>query len=261
MAINKTSDAVVMSREALQYLAGLINEIVSAPDVLIDDNNLATNQTMSSVRIDSLITKCLQDANSHAESITNALTKLTAEKTTVQPTLNNSKLNVIYLYSNDGNAPFEQYLQISDTELIDIGSTSITLGDYLTKLDASKTYCKQVDFNSLNTTVTNLKTEIVDEINNACPEITIVCLGCPKQEKWIEKNKDKINTKIIFGNGGAIDFWSGNIKRAPVFFINHKIEWLFRLFQDFNWKRIKRQLKIFQFLWEMKNHRYKIEKI
>lgn len=103
--------------------------------------------------------------------------------------------------------------------------------------------------------------EIVDEINNACPEITIVCLGCPKQEKWIEKNKEKINTKIIFGNGGAIDFWSGNIKRAPVFFINHKIEWLFRLFQDFNWKRIKRQLKIFQFLWEMKNHRYKIEKI
>ena len=136
-----------------------------------------------------------------------------------------------------------------------------TILNFITQYQIEKKYKNIIICGHINGYTDLTDDEIVDEINNACPEITIVCLGCPKQEKWIEKNKEKINTKIIFGNGGAIDFWSGNIKRAPVFFINHKIEWLFRLFQDFNWKRIKRQLKIFQFLWEMKNHRYKIEKI
>lgn len=103
--------------------------------------------------------------------------------------------------------------------------------------------------------------KIIQIINDVNPDIVIVCLGCPRQELWIEKNKEFINTKVIFGNGGAIDFWSGNIKRAPLFFINHKLEWLFRLFQDFNFKRIKRQSKIIKFLFEMHMHKYCIREI
>ena len=165
MAINKTSDAVVMSREALQYLAGLINKIVSAPEQLIDDVNLQTVTTFSSVRLNSLINETLQDAKDYTDEICGALVKLTCEKTTTQPTLGNSQKNIIYLYSADGNPPFEQYLKISDTELIDMGSTSISLNDYLTITDAVATYCKKTDFDALKTEVDKVKTTLGTKVD------------------------------------------------------------------------------------------------
>lgn len=99
---------------------------------------------------------------------------------------------------------------------------------------------------------------LIEKINNSRPDILIVCLGCPKQEMWIEKNYERLNAKIIFGNGGSIDFWSGAVKRAPQFFINHGIEFIYRLFQNFTIQRIKRQLKLFNFLFNYKFGKYTI---
>ena len=96
------------------------------------------------------------------------------------------------------------------------------------------------------------------QINNSVPDIVIVCLGCPNQEMWICRNISKINAKIIIGNGGAIDFWSGNVKRAPSFFIKNGFEWIYRLFQDFSIKRIKRQLKLLKFVWNVKTKKYTV---
>ena len=70
---------------------------------------------------------------------------------------------------------------------------------------------------------------LIEKINAVKSDILIVCKGCPLQEKWISENKQKLNAKIIFGNGGAVDFWSGNTKRAPDFMIRLGLEWLFRL--------------------------------
>lgn len=103
--------------------------------------------------------------------------------------------------------------------------------------------------------------DLIARINDSNPDILIVCLGCPKQELWIEKNYDKINARIIFGNGGAVDFWSGSVKRAPEFFIKHGIEFIYRLFQNFTLKRIKRQLKLFIFLVNYKLNKYDINEI
>lgn len=102
--------------------------------------------------------------------------------------------------------------------------------------------------------------EIIQKINQCSPDILIVCLGVPRQEQWIEKNADKLNAKIIFGNGGSIDFWSGSVKRAPKFFIIHKMEWLYRLFQDFNLNRIKRQAKLVFFAINILFNRYDIKR-
>lgn len=156
-----------VSKEGLEYLCGLINKIVTLPSDVISDITLSTNKTMSSVKIDKLIEQCLKDANDKAIELVNALTHLTCEKTTVQPTLDNSGLNIIYLYSSDGNAPFEQYLKISETELIDMGSTSISLNDYLTVTDAVNTYAKKVDLDTLTTEVTNIKSDFTTHKNDA----------------------------------------------------------------------------------------------
>lgn len=91
---------------------------------------------------------------------------------------------------------------------------------------------------------------ILREINELKPDILMVCLGNPKQEEWIEQNLTKLDVKVVFGNGGALDFWSENVKRAPLWMRKHSMEWIFRLFQDFSRNRLKRQsrLLIFPFI-------------
>jgi len=93
------------------------------------------------------------------------------------------------------------------------------------------------------------RNRVLKKINKSGAKILMVCLGCPKQEDWIMRSKEDLNTKVIFGNGGALDFWSGDVKRAPKWMIKLGLEWLYRLTQDFNTTRIKRQLKLFKFGW------------
>ncbi len=93
------------------------------------------------------------------------------------------------------------------------------------------------------------RNRVLKKINKSGAKVLMVCLGCPKQEDWIMRSKEDLNTKVIFGNGGALDFWSGDVKRAPKWMIKLGLEWLYRLTQDFNTTRIKRQLKLFKFGW------------
>ncbi len=65
------------------------------------------------------------------------------------------------------------------------------------------------------------------------PEIILTNLGAPEQEYWLEENLPKIpSAKIGVGIGGAIDFMSGQIKRAPKFFRSFGLEWLWRLIKQ-----------------------------
>ncbi|MGB3368661.1 MAG: WecB/TagA/CpsF family glycosyltransferase [Acidaminobacteraceae bacterium] len=71
--------------------------------------------------------------------------------------------------------------------------------------------------------------KIVDKINEVKPDILFVALGAPKQEIWIDKHKKILNTKVAMGVGGGVDIWAGTSKRAPKFFQNLGLEWLYRL--------------------------------
>lgn len=88
--------------------------------------------------------------------------------------------------------------------------------------------------------------DIIDEINSKKTDIIFVGLGFPKQEIFIDKNLNKINAKIIIGNGGVIDVLAGEAKRAPDIFIKLNLEWFYRLIK--NPSRIKRQMAIPKFL-------------
>lgn len=74
--------------------------------------------------------------------------------------------------------------------------------------------------------------EIINDINQKKPDILLVCLGAPKQEKWIDDNKDKLNVSLCVGVGGTLDVISGNVRRAPVFFQRAGVEWLYRAFSQ-----------------------------
>ena len=69
-------------------------------------------------------------------------------------------------------------------------------------------------------------------IRNANPDLLIVGLGCPKQEKFIYYNREELGVPISLGLGASFDFEAGNIKRAPKWMADHGLEWLFRITQD-----------------------------
>lgn len=87
--------------------------------------------------------------------------------------------------------------------------------------------------------------EIIKEINDLCPDILLVALGAPKQEKWIYNNKANLCVKVCMGVGGCFDVIAGNVKRAPVVFQRLGLEWFYRLIKEPS--RYKRMLKLPQF--------------
>lgn len=69
-------------------------------------------------------------------------------------------------------------------------------------------------------------------IKEAAPDMLIVGLGCPKQEKFMYHHCRELGVPISFGLGASFDFEAGNIKRAPKWMSEHGLEWLFRITQD-----------------------------
>lgn len=78
-------------------------------------------------------------------------------------------------------------------------------------------------------------------------DLLFVALGPPKQEKWMAKNLKKLDVKVAMGVGGAFDYISGSIPRAPKWMRVLGLEWLFRLAVQ-PW-RIKRQLALLKYIW------------
>ena len=70
---------------------------------------------------------------------------------------------------------------------------------------------------------------IINAINENNPDILIVGFGNTLQEFWIEKNSEKINSSLFIGVGAFFDFYSEEIKRAPLIVRNLHLEWFFRL--------------------------------
>lgn len=74
---------------------------------------------------------------------------------------------------------------------------------------------------------------ILEIINKAKPDVLLVAYGHPKQEKWISRNLNRLNSvKIAMGVGGAFDFISGKTKRAPKIFRKLGLEWFYRVIRE-----------------------------
>jgi N-acetylglucosaminyldiphosphoundecaprenol N-acetyl-beta-D-mannosaminyltransferase len=81
--------------------------------------------------------------------------------------------------------------------------------------------------------------KIISILKNTQPQIVLVALGSPRQEKFAAKIKEFLPNTLFVGCGGALDVLAGRVKRAPTFFQENHFEWLYRLMKEP--KRIKRQ--------------------
>ena len=75
--------------------------------------------------------------------------------------------------------------------------------------------------------------EIVEEINASGADMLFVCLGAPKQEQWIDRNREGLkNVRVAMGIGGSLDVFAGNVQRAPEIFCKTGMEWFYRLCKE-----------------------------
>jgi N-acetylglucosaminyldiphosphoundecaprenol N-acetyl-beta-D-mannosaminyltransferase len=71
--------------------------------------------------------------------------------------------------------------------------------------------------------------DIVDAINEQHPDILLVGMGTPRQEKWIARHRPALDVPVVWAVGGLFDFVSGRIPRGPRWMTQHGLEWLCRL--------------------------------
>lgn len=80
--------------------------------------------------------------------------------------------------------------------------------------------------------------EVIEGINEARPALLFVGLGAPRQERWISAHIDRLDVCVAVGVGGSLDVLAGRVKRAPRFWQNVHLEWLYRLLaQPSRWRR------------------------
>lgn len=87
---------------------------------------------------------------------------------------------------------------------------------------------------------------VVDAVRASGADIVFVCLGFPKQEKWIAAHGEAAGAKLYIGLGGSLDVFAGKVERAPESFQKLGLEWLYRLVKEPS--RIGRMAKLPLFL-------------
>jgi len=93
---------------------------------------------------------------------------------------------------------------------------------------------------------------IIDAINAASPDLLWIGMTAPKQEKWTYSHWNELNIHCHVGTIGAVfDFFAGTVERAPIWWQEHGLEWLYRLIKEP--KRMWRRYIIGNslFLWNM----------
>jgi N-acetylglucosaminyldiphosphoundecaprenol N-acetyl-beta-D-mannosaminyltransferase len=98
---------------------------------------------------------------------------------------------------------------------------------------------------------------VVREISAAAPDILLVGLGMPLQERWLMENRERIDAGVVLTGGAVFDYVSGGLRRGPRLLTENGFEWLARLFAEPRrlWRRYLVGNPLF-LLRVFKQHRY-----
>lgn len=89
------------------------------------------------------------------------------------------------------------------------------------------------------------KVKLIHDIIEKKPDVVFVAMGSPKQELLMEEMQ-RSHPAVYQGLGGSFDVYTGHVRRAPSWWVEHHLEWFFRLLQEPT--RIKRQIHLIRFL-------------
>ena len=70
---------------------------------------------------------------------------------------------------------------------------------------------------------------VVEGINTSAPDILLIGLGMPLQERWLMQNRQRLDFGVALTGGAVFDYASGRLRRGPRFLTEHGFEWLARL--------------------------------
>jgi len=89
-------------------------------------------------------------------------------------------------------------------------------------------------------------------VEDFAPDILFVGMTAPKQEKWVQQNRDLLSAKVICSIGAVFDFYAGKVQRPSQFWIKLGLEWLPRLLREPRrlWSRMIISAPIF--IWDVK---------
>lgn len=99
---------------------------------------------------------------------------------------------------------------------------------------------------------------MIEAINNTKPDLLWIGMTAPKQEKWAYAHWNELNINCHAGTIGAVfDFYAGTIQRAPMWWQEHSLEWMYRLLKEP--KRMWRRYLIgnILFLWNIFTKEYR----
>ncbi|WP_298615762.1 WecB/TagA/CpsF family glycosyltransferase [uncultured Odoribacter sp.] len=87
---------------------------------------------------------------------------------------------------------------------------------------------------------------LLKDVAKKKPDVVFVAMGSPKQELLMEEMQER-HIAVYQGLGGSFDVYTGAVKRAPAWWVEHGLEWAYRLVKQPS--RIKRQIHLVYFLW------------
>lgn len=90
------------------------------------------------------------------------------------------------------------------------------------------------------------KQRLIEDIAEKKPDVVFIAMGSPKQELLMEEIQ-KRHRAIFQGLGGSFDVYTGHVQRAPKWWVEHNLEFAYRLIKEP--KRIKRQIHLVKYAW------------
>ncbi len=88
---------------------------------------------------------------------------------------------------------------------------------------------------------------VIAAINDSGAQALFVCLGAPKQERFMAAHRQELTSvRLMAGLGGSLDGFAGTVKRAPGWMIRLNLEWFYRLLKEP--RRLGRMMRLPKFI-------------
>lgn len=133
-----------------------------------------------------------------------------------------------------------------------VGSTQDVIGQVVDRLNTEFPGIRIVGFRNGYLNSESEKQQLMDDIVGQRPDVVFVAMGSPKQELLMEEMLQR-HPALYEGLGGSFDVYVGKVERAPKWWLDHNLEFAYRLLRQPS--RIKRQIYLVKFYIKLIFHR------